>query len=371
MSVIRPLPWFPRGRHDVDVLSTIGYQVVQASIHHVAEFWIPDVPESEVQNALMPNESAFKYLREGESLPPTPLIPATFYFPVLEPSSRPVPLMTSHDLMNWWACLIGRTYPRCTTLSTQLNRPDYLVRTGYLLLKEEYFEATDDRHELGACLSMIGAGALAIFTSQPCNLCKIRRSVAGTLRCSACSRSKRVINPTDMQSQKADASRIRRILINSTLQDMSLSENHFSIYSRSIASLLFSMGKHSPYYLEWLFHINAALDKAPTIKQMLGSEFQGADFRSQTQVLRNIIDENEWDYGHWSEKILHAQFWHDAADIVQKRRRGPGPMAKTINLGQHAQKLLQQGFSKKEIALELGVSLSHLSHILRRVSQPR
>jgi len=371
MSVIRPLPWLSRGYHAVDVLSSIGYQSVQSSINHSAKVWFPDTQESEVQNALIANEYVFRWLREGASLPPAALIPVLFSFSVLEPSSRPVPLMTSHDLMNWWACLIDRTVPGIKTLSTLLNSPYFLVKTGYSLLREEFFESPDDSHELGACLSMIGAGALAVFTSQPCNLCKIRRSVAGTLRCRACSRSKRVIDPADMQSQAAHANRVRRIRVNSTIQDMSVSENHLSSCTRSIASLLFGMDKQSPQHLEWLSHINDSLDKAPTIKNMLGSEFHHADFQFQTQALRSTIDENEWDYGLWSEKILQAQSWYDAADIVQKRRRGPGPMSKTIELAEQAQKLFQQGSSKKAIALQLGVSLSHLSHILRRVTPPR
>lgn len=368
----RPLPWLAPNFFSVDLFSTLGYQAVRAAINHVVLTWNDNRElDAVLYNYLIPNDYIFSVMNDQASLHSALLHPEILAFSILEPSSRPVSMMSPRDLSGWWAKKLNPSHQSSSDFRIVLDDPAFLIRAGYDLLRHQYPDICEDTPEIGACLSMIGAGALAVFVAQPCSLCRVRRRVHGTLRCKVCSRSKRVIDPINETPQAATTNKVKRLLKIGNFSDFSLPDDLQPSYSRSLASLLFSMPKQCQEYARWLSSIKTSLDKSPIIHKLLGPDFLENEFTYQAQNLRRIIDENEWDYALWPKKILQAQAWHDAAGIVRQRRRGPGPMAKTIDLAHRAQQLLKDGSSKTEVARTLGISLSHLSHILRRTSQVR
>jgi hypothetical protein len=92
------------------------------------------------------------------------------------------------------------------------------------------------------------------------------------------------------------------------------------------------------------------LKQAPLVESGLPHGFLALDFKSQIKVLRKLLDPNEFDYSIWPEKILWSQTWLEQEANIQARRRGPGPMPKTITTANQALALLNSGLTKAGVA---------------------
>lgn len=290
------------------------------------------------------------------------------YLYQLNRSSRPLELMTSDDLTNWWSMLIKPDQASNEEFRTRLSNPEFLVRFGYLNLNRDFSWISEATFELGACFSMVGVGAIEILLAGTCELCHLRRTAPAATRCDQCSRSKRLIDPEELRSQAARSLRNKRVRDSSVVTLNATSADLHDSFSRSIASLLFRMRKRSPPHLLWMKRVQAALDVAPHVRAKLNPSFLEMEHGAQLSALRHVIDAHEWDYGQWPEKILRAQALFESAEVLTGRRRIKGPLQQTKDLANRARALLRQGLSKTEVACQLSISKSHLSHVLGRTS---
>jgi hypothetical protein len=358
-----------QGRHSVDMLSTLGYQSVEAGLVHVASQWGTTQFDVRVFNALIPHEYIWPPLLDGDQPPVQPLtISSLAEFPVLEPSSRPVPLMTSRDLVSWWEQQLPDAYAQGLDAGDLFTKPDLLICYGCHRLKHSLAEIWEDTAALGACLSMIGTGAVAMIGSTHCELCRFRQSIPGGLRCASCSRSKQAVDFRDDKMAAARARRALRIRAGASGMDVLPCEDVRASFSRAIASSVWSMRTGCKAHSEWLASVQQALKSAPLVYALLPENFAGLGYSGQARALQAALDEHEWDYAAWPLKISMAQSWLESATAVRSRKRGPGPLPETLARARAALDLLSGGYSKRDVARALGVSPSHLSHLLRRTS---
>lgn len=368
---IRPqrLHWMGQGPHSIDLLCSLGHQAVEAGLVHVACHWGTTRFDASLFNALNPHQYIWLPRIDGDEPPFQPLtVSSLLDIPLLEASARPVPLMYKRDLMSWWEQQLPTGHARAADASDLLTRPGSLVHGGCFHLTQSVSDVLEDTAALGACLSMIGTGAMGFICSQPCELCRFRLSVPGGLRCASCSRSKRSIEPHEQSAAAARASRARRVRAGAPGILDELSDDVRASFSRSIASSLWAIRTGSKVHIDWLRAVRHQLESAHLIDALLPDGFSDLSYLDQIRALQAALDQNEWDYAAWPLKISMAQSWLLSSTAVRSRRRGPGPLPDTLALAKAARDLLSNGHSKQDVAQALRVSPSHLSHLLRRTA---
>lgn len=367
MHSTRPLYWLSREYHDVMRFCRIGYMALQIAVNHVSGNWGKGPTDTSAYNHLVPH-SDYPGPNENGELPTGSFVLAVgLGIPDLEPTVVPVPAMRRHDLVNWWGALVRPDQITKDAFMVGMGEPEFLISLGYLMLRGPFFCAAECSREFGACLSMVGAGTVALITSRPCNLCKFRRAVYASDRCALCSMSKSVVTLDQFDQQAAVTRKRKRILQagNSSLGELVVPHSQEPA-ERALALMLASMHRSTPEYRAWAKAVRTSLSLSPGVSHQLPKNFLGLRQQAQLKELRRVIDPLEYDYAAWPEKILAAQRWMEAEAIVAARRKVAGPTQSTIEKGRRARSLLSSGLSRAEIAEQIGLSLSHLSHILRR-----
>lgn len=367
----RPLPWLRPGMLRVDYLMNLGHGAIRAATCHMATAWGTRNFSPNLYNRLIPQAYLWRPLPPDAPQLSPPLLLVHPQIALLEPSARPVPLMDAYDLTEWWLRKIYSEHNHSHQMRGNFTEPDRLVLDGVSHLRNELQMECQDTPEIGCCLTMIGAGTLAIIGATPCDLCNFRNSVNGTSRCGACSRSKRVVDPEDEQVRAAKARRSRAIRAVTSMQPAQFDQNVESLVARSISSILYSMTPGCEAHNLWKAEVEAALSVAPMVERSLPRNFLGLKHWQQVNALQTAIDPNEWDYAAWPKKIAWAQAWASGKAHVDSRRKLSGVTGKTMECAEQARALLNTGESKTAIANRLGISLSNLSHILRRASNGR
>lgn len=369
-QMTRPISWLGARPNSVDVLINVGYQAISLGLEHACSSWGTSNFQSDLYNLHVPHSHV--WCRESRGKPPsTPLTLSSLWMPLLEPTARPVPWMSNYDLVSWWFHQVFAREGQVATPTDLFDisaQPDFLIVAGVYHLQRTFCFISEDTPELGACLSMIGAGALNILFADQCALCGCRRSHPDTSRCTHCSRSKYLSDPDRSENNEGAvrARRARKIRGELVHRIGKTSGDQRETLARAVASIIYSMPSSNSVYLSWLKKVTAALRRAPLVTDNFPKNFAEIGFKSQLKALREKIDPNEWDYAIWPQKIEWTQSWLEQLAIIKGRRRGPGPMDITLQRAAQAKELLQAGQSKSSVAHALGVSLSHLSHILRR-----
>lgn len=78
-----------------------------------------------------------------------------------------------------------------------------------------------------------------------------------------------------------------------------------------------------------------------------------------TEILRETLDPYHWDPMLWGLTILQAELWFSLEEESAPGKRGRGVAAQEQI--RRAKALTQEGLSKSQIALELGISASTIS----------
>lgn len=367
--MLRPIHWLGPGHHDVNHYIAIGRQSVQAGLNHLALVCgTADTPDVSVYNVCRPNYFLWRELEPGSALPWAPLRWDLNYLFQLDPSSLPVAFMTSNDLVNWWSQLLKADPVSNKDFAAGLVRPEFLINFGFHKMHQDFCWESEEVSELAACLSMVGVGAVEILLADTCDLCRLRRAAPASKRCEQCSRSKQLTDEGGQRAQAAKSMRNKRIQVRNGDPFPSVTDELHASFSRSIASLLFAIGREKVLHQQWLEAAKSSLDVAPLVREKLQSNFLEISHKEQLAALRNVIDPNEWDYAAWPNKILRAQAFAEASDALFRRRRTGGPLPQTIDLANRARTLISHGLSMSEVALRLSISKSHLSHTLKRTS---
>lgn len=358
--------------HSVDLLMSMGHQAVTAGLVHLACNWGTQPFNARSFNLLSPHEHLWE-CSGGDTEPPfVPMnVASLILVPLMEPESRPVPFMTRSDLAGWWQQTLSVAQDEDIYLGDLLLDPVSLIRAGLYHLQYTFDFVFEDTPALGTCLSMIGAGSLGILCAFSCRLCQFRLAIPPASRCRSCSRSKHMVDPTEQKHAAARAWRARLIRAGASGIEALADDDVRASLARAIASIGWSMRTGGEAHTQWLGSVQQALKAAPLVQALLPHGFGELEFREQVKALQAAISDRDWDHAVWPRKIAAAQAWLTSSESVESRRRVSGRLPATLALATSARELLHKGLSKTHVAQMLGISPSHLSHVLRRTSGKR
>lgn len=289
--------------------------------------------------------------------------------PVLEENFIPFPHGTVGQIRGWLQAelaLIGRD---AEANDEQFSDPERLIAAGHLLLPRPGEPEPLDSRVGAVGLALVGLGAIWFWHRTRCEVC-FRLSAPGLSRCSLHSQSKfnRGDDPRDA-SHRAQFSRVARkaVVANTDLcQILHVGEGR-ATFEHAIASILWPTFAADAFFDA--DKVASALNAAPRVHRLLPSNFQSLSPAGQMSLLRERIDPEERVAYVWPEKIHEAERWLAAeASVAPGRQCG---LSQT-NMERVAliMRLLEQGFHRAEIAEQLNISRSHLSHLLRRAQGP-
>lgn len=260
--------------------------------------------------------------------------------------------------------------PRLTIL---MRDPARLLRTGYQMLCREWTAHGQGRPQTGEALAVIGLGALGLFPRVRCAVC-YRLAMPASTRCARHSQTQSIRVDEDgpkVHAQISSEARLAKRVVTrlgwSRTEFVTTFGHDGYVEEKTIAGLLWGLhfgdGGHT------LQHLKEGLSTGhfPRVRKLLPSNFCELDDARTCATLRRYIDPGEWVVSYWYTRIGSAEAWLEAAEGLSPGRAHMKPSDQNLERVAIARALLQQGLPKKDIAIQLGISQSHLSHLLRRL----
>lgn len=254
--------------------------------------------------------------------------------------------------------------------SSMLKRPHETTRLGYrlALISGKHFGVQSK--EFAVSLAIVGIGLLGLnILFRPQDTCEIcfRVAVSCQRRCEIHSQSKtaRVSAQKDhvRQAQDARTGRLAASAIgwpkNRPLGLRWGYEAPFAVAGLLWESVPSNEGR-------WRSEIESALLASPLVRAKLPTNLLTMETGQLLAELRSAIDSQEWVSHKWPTKIVAAQTWFASESLVAPGGPPRGPRNKTSERLAAALEMFEKGSSRKDVASSLGISLSHLSHILKR-----
>lgn len=294
---------------------------------------------------------------------------------------RPVPsnfltkvegvFMDRGTLAIWLAkALGGRVDIQVQDLDEAMYTPHLLIRLGYRIARSIATTDGVESEAFQAALCAVGVGAMGIdlWTCKSC----FRRTRGDLHACDLHSQAKVVLSISNVEkAHQVQRARNARLVVKQFEKSLPMERGFLGFFELElyefelrVGSILWPLvgGVHQ----EWLAHVLRALANAPAVMARLPSDFEAIPHHTQMQALQDAVGSREWIVSRWPELIGVAETWlqaemHVAADF---KREGMSPLSRS-RFGT-ANDLLAQGCSRSEIAARLGISRSHLSHLLRR-----
>lgn len=253
-----------------------------------------------------------------------------------------------------------------------MRDPARLLRVGYQMLCREWAAHGQTRHKTAEALAIIALGARGIFPRVRCAVC-YRLAMPATTRCARHSQTQSIRVEDGIPKVHAQISSEAR-LAKRVMAKLGWARNDLltdrgydgCIEEKTVAGLLWELrvgdGGHT------LQHLRDGLigGHFPRIQALLPSNFCELDDARACASLRRHIDPGEWVVSYWFTRVGAAEAWLEAAEALSPGREHMKPTDQNRERVAKARALLQQGMSKKDIASHLGISQSHLSHLLRR-----
>lgn len=219
-------------------------------------------------------------------------------------------------------------------------------------------------------MTAVGAGCRGIEI-WVCDHC-FRRS-RGELRiCDLHSQAKVVLDlaETDrsLQFQRARTARKAAKII----QEKSIKERQFNGYwdlelyefELQVGGILWPLTGAAHH--NWLHHVEMALSSAPLLKGRFSHTFHSESNHLQIEQLQQAVGSREWLVSRWPALIPLAEAWLQAENEVAPGRITPGLTEKNRKRVVIAEEIFAKNVGRSQIAAQLGISRSHLSHLLRR-----
>lgn len=274
----------------------------------------------------------------------------------------------------WLKALPELAPPRLVPRLAMLTRdPARLLRAGYQMLCFEWADHGPGRRQTAEALSIIGLSALGLFPRVRCSVC-YRISMPASGRCARHSQTKAIrVDPSgsklhSMVSAEARlAGRVMKRLGWSRTAFRTDLGDDFTSETKTFAGILWGLNTH--YGGHTLSHLKELLriGRFPRVRALLPGNFLELDDVRACAALRLHIDANEWVPTYWLTRVAAAEFWFEAAEALSPGRTHMRPSEANRDRVEEARSLIQQGIPKKEIALQLGISPSHRSHLLQRM----
>ena len=254
-----------------------------------------------------------------------------------------------------------------------MRDPARLLRVGYQMLCREWAVHGQGRCQTGEAIAIIGLGALGLFPRVRCAVC-YRLAMPATTRCAQHSQTQSIRVDDGVAKVHAQISSDAR-LAKRVIAKLGWAPNDFLtdfghdgfVEEKTIGGLLW--GLHVGDEGHTLHHLRGSLRAGhlPRVCALLPSNFCELDDVRACASLRRHIDPDEWVVSYWYTRVGAAEAWLDAAEALSPGRTHMMPTDQNRERVAKAHVLLQQGLPKKDIAVRLGISQSHLSHLLRRL----
>jgi hypothetical protein len=249
--------------------------------------------------------------------------------------------------------------------------PARLVRVGYHMLISEWDAHGQGRDQTAEALAIIGLGAMGLFPRLRCEVC-FRLATPGSVRCAQHSQTL-LIRCEDLgavlQARIASEAKLaKKVMDRMGWSRLDFTNNMaFSGHTDSnvIGSLLWGLWYGPDRDLD---HIKDGLQtgRFPHVAKRLPPNFCTMSDPKSFACLRSRLDPNEWDHSNWMLRIFAAEEWLSTAETLSPGRLHMQKSTRNQERVGKARELLEKGLSKKLIAQTLGISPSHLSHLLKR-----
>jgi len=253
-----------------------------------------------------------------------------------------------------------------------MRDPARLLRVGYQMLCREWAAHGQSRHQTAEALAIIGLGARGIFPRVRCAVC-YRLAMPATTRCARHSQTQRIRADDGIPKVHAQISSEAR-LAKRVIAKLGWAPNDLLtdfgydgfVEEKTIGGLLWGLHVGDGGYTLQRLRDGLSAGHFPRVRALLPSNFCELDDARACASLRRHIDPGEWVVSYWFTRIGAAEAWLEAAEALSPGREHMKPTDQNRERVAKARALLQQGMSKKDIASQLGISQSHLSHLLRR-----
>ena len=273
------------------------------------------------------------------------------------------------ELGSW---LVGRLQPFASVefINLSLIEPHLLLRLAYKLLPSISNQEGSHSQGVYAALAAFGIAVLGINMFF-CKLC-FRRVTGNMSCCDLHSQAKFILRRGNISSShQAVHARLARNVVRKTLVDFRPSR--FQPYGNDIELCEFELTIGSILWqLEgflrdgWLEKIKFALNQAPLVRCRLPIDFETLMHHEQLEALQCAIDSREWLLHRWPALILIWQSWLEAEAKISPGKNPKGLIQRNLVRHNFALEKLQHGWTHSSISDALGISRSHLSHLLRR-----
>ncbi len=257
-------------------------------------------------------------------------------------------------------------------LDSLMRDPVGLTRVGYAMLCREWENHGQCRHQTAEALSVIGIGALGLFPRVRCAVC-YRLAMPASTRCAHHSQTQAIrFNEDGSHAQVAAESNLaRRVVEKLRWSDADFVTDRGEdpyVEEKTIVGILWGrdLDRWGGYPVS---HLKERLRSGafPRVRALLPPNFCELDDARACASLRRRIDPNEWVPSYWFTRAAAAEAWLEAAESLSPGRTQMQRSDANQRRVAEARALIDQDVPKKQIAAQLGITASHLSHLLRRI----
>ena len=257
-------------------------------------------------------------------------------------------------------------------LGSLMRDPVALTRVGYSMLCREWEDHGQCRHQTAEALSVIGLGALGLFPRVRCAVC-YRLAMPASTRCAHHSQTQTIrFNENGAHAQIAAESILaKRVVAKLRWSDADFVTDRGEdpyVEEKTIAGVLWGrdLDRWGGYPVS---HLKERLRSGalPRVRSLLPPNFCELDDARACASLRRKLDPNEWVPSYWFTRAAAAEAWLEAAESLSPGRTQMRPSDTNQRRVAEARALIDQDVPQKQIAAQLGITASHLSHLLRRI----
>lgn len=285
------------------------------------------------------------------------------------------PTIPNHKTRTEWLKALPEILPvrYQMRLNFLVRNPAHLLRVGVQMLCMEWDTHGQSRHQTAEALAIINLGALGLFPRVRCAVC-YRLALPSSTRCAMHSQTQAIrcneIGRALHTQISSDTRKAREVMAK-----LGWWRNEYAINRLSsgiaeenvIGGILWGLYSGAGDSLQQVRDLLLS-GQFPHVVKILPENFIKLNDSRACACLRQHIDPCEWDVGNWCYRLLAAEEWHAAAAKLTPGRIHMQVSHLNRNRYVKAKSMLRQGFNKKSIAAELGISPSHLSHLLKRLS---